>query len=85
MAWYEILVGILLILASIVIVIVVLMQQSRQAGLSGAIAGGSDTFFGKNKSRTIDAKLAKITKILAVFFFVFSLLVTYFLAFKSSL
>ena len=85
MAWYEILIGVLLILTSIVIVIVVLMQQSRQAGLSGAIAGGSDTFFGKNKSRTIDAKLAKITKIIAVVFFIFALLTTFLLAFMNSL
>ncbi|MBQ6117735.1 MAG: preprotein translocase subunit SecG [Clostridia bacterium] len=85
MQWYEILIGILLILISVVIVIIVLMQQSRQAGLSGAIAGGSDTFFGKNKGRTIDAKLAKITKIISVVFFVLALLTTFLLAFMSSL
>ncbi len=85
MAWYEILIGVLLILTSVVIVIVVLMQQSRQAGLSGAIAGGSDTFFGKNKSRTIDAKLAKITKIISVAFFILALLTTFLLAFMNSL
>ena len=85
MQWYEILIGVLLILTSIIIVIVVLMQQSRQAGLSGAIAGGSDTFFGKNKSRTIDAKLAKITKIISVVFFILALLTTFLLAFMNSL
>ncbi|MBQ7688969.1 MAG: preprotein translocase subunit SecG [Clostridia bacterium] len=84
MAWYEILMGVLLVVASIIIVIVVLLQQSREAGLSGVIAGGADTFFGKNKGRTMDAKLAKITKILSVFFFVFTLLAVYFLAFMTS-
>ena len=84
MGWYEILIGLLLILASLAIIIIVLMQQSREAGLSGVIAGGADTFFGKNKGRTIDAKLSKITKILSVFFFVFTLLATYFLAFMMS-
>lgn len=84
MAWYEILIGALLVVASIIIIIIVLMQQSREAGLSGAIAGASETFFGKNKSRTMDAKLAKITKILATFFFIFTLLATFFLGFISS-
>lgn len=84
MAWYEILIGVLVIVVSLVIICIVLMQQSRQAGLSGAIAGGSDTFFGKNKSRTIDAKLAKYTKVLSVVFFVVSLLTTLFLAFMSA-
>ena len=85
MQWYEILIGVLLVLISVIIVIIVLMQQSRQAGLSGAIAGGSDTFFGKNKGRTIDAKLAKITKIISVVFFVLALLTTFLLAFMNSL
>lgn len=84
MQWYEILIGVLLVIASVFIVVVVLMQQSRRAGLSGAISGGADTFFGKNKGRTIDAKLSKITKIVAVFFFVFTLLATFFLAFMTS-
>lgn len=84
MAWYEILIGVILVVASVLLVIIVLMQQSRQAGLSGAIAGGSDSFFGKNKGRTMDAKLAKITKILSVFFFVFTILATFFIAFMQA-
>ncbi len=84
MAWYEILIGIILVVASVLLVVIVLMQQSRQAGLSGAIAGGSESFFGKNKGRTVDAKLAKITKILSVFFFIFTLLCTFFLAFMTA-
>lgn len=69
----QIIFGVLLIISSILIIVVVLMQQSRQAGLSGAIAGGAETFFDKNKSRSVEAKLAKITKWIAVFFFVLSL------------
>ena len=84
MAWYEILIGALIVIVSVIIVVIVLLQQSREAGLSGVISGGADTFFGKNKGRTLDAKLSKITKILTVFFFVFTLLVTYLLAFLSS-
>ncbi len=84
MAWYEILIGVILVIASVLIVVIVLMQQSRQSGLSGAIAGGSESFFGKNKGRTLDAKLAKITKILSVFFFIFTILVTFLIAYLQA-
>lgn len=71
MAWYEIVFGCALIVVSVLITILVLMQKSNDDGLSGAIVGGSsDTFYGKNKGRTKEAKLAKLTKILAVVFFV---------------
>lgn len=73
MAWYEIALGIVLILTSIALVAIVLLQEGRSAGLSGAIAGGAETFLGKNKSKTIEQKLVKITKILATVFFVLSL------------
>jgi preprotein translocase subunit SecG len=52
------------------------MQEGRSDGLSGAIAGGAETFFGKNKGRTMEEKLVKITKVLAVVFFVLTLLAT---------
>lgn len=84
MAWYEILIGVLLVITSIFIVILVLMQQSRRAGLSGAISGGAETFFGKNKSRSAEAKLSKFTKIFGVAFFVLSLFCTFLLAFMVS-
>lgn len=73
MAWYEIVLGIVLIITSIALVAIVLLQEGRQAGLSGAIAGGAETFLGKNKSKTIEQKLVNITKILAGVFFVLSL------------
>lgn len=73
MEWYEIVVGIVLILTSLVLVATVLLQESRSQGLSGAIAGGVETFLGKGKSKTAEQKLAKITKIVAIVFFVLSL------------
>ena len=84
MDWYEILIGILLVITSIAIVILVLMQQSRRAGLSGAISGGAETFFGKNKSNSVEAKLSRLTKILGVVFFVIALFCTFLLAFMVS-
>ena len=74
MLWYHYVFGAVLILASIIITIVVLMQEGRSQNLSGAIAGGAETFLGKSKGRTIEAKLEKITKWLIVAFFVICLL-----------
>ena len=73
MAWYEIVVGALVIIISLIIVAVVLFQQGHRAGINGAISGGADTFLSKNKARTADAKLARITKYVAVAFFVLAL------------
>lgn len=56
------------VIISIALIVVVLMQHGKQQGLSGAIAGGAETFFGKNKGRTIDAMLKKVTSVIAVLF-----------------
>lgn len=77
----EIVLGILLIVASLAIIVIVLMQKSREGGLSGAITGGSDTFFGKNKSRTKEAILARVTKYIAIVFFVLCFAATLLLLF----
>lgn len=78
----QIIVGILLILLSVFLIIVVLLQESRSAGLSGAISGGADTFFGKSKGRTMEQKLVKFTKVGATVFFVLTLAVSIFFMFK---
>lgn len=70
MSWYHYVFGAVLIVASIVITVVVLMQEGRSQNLSGAIAGGAETFLGKSKARTIEAKLERITKWLIIVFFV---------------
>ena len=76
MLWYQYLLAGVLIIVCIVTVIVVLLQESRSAGLSGAIAGGADTFFGKGKGKSIEKKLERITKVLAVALFVLTLGIT---------
>ena len=73
MAAYEIILGVVLIILSILIVALVLLQEGNSQGLSGAIAGGAETFFGKNKGRTIEAKLVKLTKVIGISFFVIAL------------
>ena len=65
--------SIIIILLSIAISVLVMMQESKQQGLSGAISGAAETFFGKNKGRTMEAKLEKFTKIAGVAFFVLAL------------
>jgi len=65
----EIILGVLLIVVSLAITALVLLQEGKSQGLSGAIAGGAETFFGKNKSRTIEATLVRITKWVAIGFF----------------
>ena len=81
MAVHEIILGIILLLLSVAIIVLVLLQEGKSAGLSGAIAGGAETFFGKNKSRTMESKLVLITKIIAITFFVLALVATLLLLF----
>ncbi|MFB6468636.1 preprotein translocase subunit SecG [Cytobacillus sp. Hz8] len=68
----------LLVIVSIALIIVVLLQSGKSAGLSGAISGGAEQLFGKQKARGMDLILQRITIVLSVLFFVLTLLVTYF-------
>ncbi len=74
--------GAVLIILAVFLIIVVLLQESRSAGLSGAISGGADTFFGKSKGRTMEQKLVKLTRISAIVFFVLTLGITIYFMFK---
>lgn len=65
--------AIVIILLSIGITVLVMLQESKQQGLSGAISGAADTFFGKNKGRTMEAKLVKLTKVAGALFFILAL------------
>lgn len=77
MSWVDtlriVLMGIF-ILVCIFLTIVVLMQESKQNGLSGAISGAADTYWGKNKGRSMEGKLVTITKVLAVLFVVIAII-----------
>ena len=64
-----------LLVAAIFIVIAVVLSPTSDEGLSGTIAGGAETFFGKQKGKTIDKKLSKITAIVAVVFVILVLVV----------
>jgi len=69
---------ILLVIDCIGLIGVVLLQSSKSAGLSGAISGGAETLFGKQKARGIDLVLHRVTIVLSVLFFILTILVTYF-------
>jgi preprotein translocase subunit SecG len=61
------------LLADLFLIAVILLQSGKSASLSGAIAGGADSFFAKGKAKTLDAKLAKMTKWVALAFVLASL------------
>jgi preprotein translocase subunit SecG len=74
----HVLVVTLLVIVSIGLIGVVLLQAGKSAGLSGAISGGAESLFGKQKARGIDLILHRITVILSILFFVLAIAVTYF-------
>lgn len=69
---------ILLVIVSIGLIGVVILQSGKSAGLSGAISGGAESLFGKQKARGLDLILHRITIVLAVLFILLSIAVTYF-------
>lgn len=68
---------ILLVIFAIGLISVVLLQKGKSAGLSGAITGGAEHLFGKQKARGLDLFLQRLTVGLAVGFFILALVVAY--------
>ncbi|TYP69182.1 preprotein translocase subunit SecG [Paenibacillus methanolicus] len=68
---------VLLIIFSLALIAVVLLQKGKSAGLSGAISGGAEHLFGKNKARGLDLFLQRLTIGVAAGFFICSLIVAY--------
>lgn len=71
----RIILTIIYVIDCVALTVIVLMQEGKAAGL-GAIAGAADTYWGQNKGRSMEGGLIKITKILAVGFFVLSLVLS---------
>ena len=65
------------ILVCCVLTVIVLMQEGKQAGLTGAISGAAETYWGKNKGRSMEGGLELATRILAVVFVVLSLILKF--------
>ena len=69
---------VLLVITCISLIVVVLLQSGKSAGLSGAISGGAEQLFGKQKARGLDLYLHRATIVLSVLFFVLTILVSFF-------
>ena len=65
------------VIAAVFLTAVIMLQSGKSAGLSGAIAGGADTFLSKNKAKSWDAKLARWTKWVAIGFMVLTLVLCF--------
>ena len=75
-----IVISILLFIICIVLACIVLLQEGKNAGLSGAISGAAESYFGKNKARTMEGKFERITKILATCFIILALVLYFMVA-----
>ena len=74
----QIIITIIQLISCVAIIGVVLFQSGKSAGLSGAIAGGNnDSFLSKNKAKALDARLARMTKWLAIVFVVLTLVLNF--------
>ena len=76
MSAIEIILTVLQLLSGLAVTLIVLMQSGKSAGLSGVIAGGAETFMSKGKAKTLDAKLAKMTKWFGLAFVLLTLALT---------
>ena len=63
---------IIFIIISLALTVLVLMQEGKDEGL-GAISGAAETYWGKNKGRSMEGNLVKITRVLAVLFFLMAI------------
>ena len=72
----QIILSVIYFVVSLVLIAVVMLQSGKSAGLSGAIAGGADTFLSKNKAKSLDAKLAKMTKWVAILWIIITLVLS---------
>ena len=75
--------GILILVCALFLIVSVLLQSSKNHRMSGVVSGGADTFFGKQKGKTIDAKLSKLTAVISVVFCAL-ILVLYFVTSKAN-
>ncbi|HAB60895.1 MAG TPA: preprotein translocase subunit SecG [Lachnospiraceae bacterium] len=73
MAVLETVIMVIYALVCIALTVIVLMQEGKSAGLTGAISGVADTYWGKNKGRSMEGTMEKSTKILAILFILISI------------
>ncbi|AHI56876.1 preprotein translocase subunit SecG [Listeria seeligeri] len=69
---------VLLIIVSVLLITVIILQPGKSAGLSGAISGGAEQLFGKQKARGLELILHRTTIVLSIVFFVILIALAYF-------
>jgi preprotein translocase subunit SecG len=69
----KVLFTVLILLSSLFLIASILLQSGKSAGLSGSIAGGAETLWGKNKGRSYEGLLEKLTTISAIIFIISAL------------
>ena len=69
----EIILVVLVVIASLALILIILFQSGKEAGLSGALSGNTDTYLSKNKAGGLDKKLASATKWIALAWVVLTL------------
>ena len=74
MAALKIILTIVYVIICIALTVIVLMQEGKSAGLSGTISGAAESYWGKNKGRSMEGAFEKFTKYLAVAFIVITVL-----------
>lgn len=73
MAVVKIIITVIFAIICIALTAIVLMQEGKTGGLSGSVAGSTETYWGRNKGRSMEGKLEKITKYVAIGFILLSL------------
>lgn len=65
-----------LIVISVILAIIIMMQEGKESGLTSTLSGGSDTYWSKNKGKSKEAILRKITAVLGVIYMILALLLS---------
>ncbi len=74
MTWLRSIVSIIYVLICIALTVVVMMQEGKSAGLSGSISGAAESYWGKNKGRSMEGALVNTTRVLSALFIIISAL-----------
>lgn len=69
----QVILTVLFVAVCVALSAIVLLQEGKSAGLTGAISGAAESYWGKNKGRSMEGRLEKITKYLAIIFFVLAI------------
>lgn len=69
----KVILTVLFVAVSVVLSAIVLLQEGKSAGLTGAISGAAESYWGKNRGRSMEGRLEKTTKYLAIAFFLLAI------------